>query len=244
MKILAIGNSFSEDATRYLYKIAKSAGVDLHVVNLYIGGCSLERHALNLKEDAAAYSKFVNVEYTGEAVSIKETLVSEKWDAVTVQQVSQLSGIIDSYEPYATELLSVVKKYAPNAKIYFHQTWAYELDSTHPGFVNYNNSQSKMTEKIFEASEMFCKKNDLPMIMSGRVIDALRHTPEFDYANGGISLCRDGYHMSLDYGRYAAGAAWFKTLTGHSITESLFAPDGTEEAKINIIKTTVDSVCK
>lgn len=45
MKILAIGNSFSQDATRYLQDIAASAGENLFVRNLYIGGCSLEMHA-------------------------------------------------------------------------------------------------------------------------------------------------------------------------------------------------------
>lgn len=43
MNILAIGNSFSQDATRYLHQIAAADGVPLHVANLYIGGCSLER---------------------------------------------------------------------------------------------------------------------------------------------------------------------------------------------------------
>ena len=41
MKVLAIGNSFSQDATRYLHQIAKANQFDLKVVNLYIGGCSL-----------------------------------------------------------------------------------------------------------------------------------------------------------------------------------------------------------
>ena len=43
-KILAIGNSFSEDATYYLHQILEHSGIENQVVNLYIGGCSLERH--------------------------------------------------------------------------------------------------------------------------------------------------------------------------------------------------------
>ena len=38
MKILAIGNSFSRDATAYLHQLLNSCGVDNRVVNLYIGG--------------------------------------------------------------------------------------------------------------------------------------------------------------------------------------------------------------
>ena len=36
MNILSIGNSFSQDATRYLQNIAESAGESLYVRNLYI----------------------------------------------------------------------------------------------------------------------------------------------------------------------------------------------------------------
>ena len=54
-KILAIGNSFSEDATYYLHQLTKAARISTRVVNLYIGGCSLERHWQNMESGEAAY---------------------------------------------------------------------------------------------------------------------------------------------------------------------------------------------
>ena len=54
MKILSIGNSFSEDAQRYLHQIANANGDDIFCANLYIGGCSLERH----------YNNIINVYYS------------------------------------------------------------------------------------------------------------------------------------------------------------------------------------
>lgn len=45
VRILAVGNSFSEDAIEQnLHEIAQAAGVTTVVGNLFIGGCSLERH--------------------------------------------------------------------------------------------------------------------------------------------------------------------------------------------------------
>ena len=38
--------------------------------------------------------------------------------------------------------------------------------------------------------------------------------PEFDYVHGGMSLNRDGFHLTYDYGRYAAGLTWYAFLTG------------------------------
>ena len=55
MNILAIGNSFSEDATRYLHNIARADGERINVVNLYIGGCTLDRHYRNMLSGARAY---------------------------------------------------------------------------------------------------------------------------------------------------------------------------------------------
>ena len=56
------------------------------------------------------------------------------------------------------------------------------------------------------------------MIHSGTVIQRLRETvPAFDVANGGESLCRDSFHMSETYGRYAVALCWLATLTGKRV---------------------------
>ena len=47
VKILSIGNSFSQDSVYYLYDIAESAGVNVVIGNLYFSGSSLQRHEMN-----------------------------------------------------------------------------------------------------------------------------------------------------------------------------------------------------
>ena len=50
LRLLAIGNSFSEDAVENnLWELLDAAGIPAVVANMFIGGCSLERHAQNLK---------------------------------------------------------------------------------------------------------------------------------------------------------------------------------------------------
>ena len=214
MKILSIGNSFSQDAHNFLHKLAKANGAELTTANLYIGGCSLETHHKNVVENNAYYDFELNGGSPERKISIKEALELDRWDIITLQQVSQLSGIFDSYEPYLTSLASMGRKAQPNAKIYFHQTWAYEIDSTHGGFTNYNNNQTEMYRRIIETSEIAAKTINAEIIPSGKVIQTLREdVPLFDYKNGGLSLCRDGFHLSLNYGRYAVAATWLRTLT-------------------------------
>ena len=65
MKILSIGNSFSQDAQRYLHRLAKQDGTELKTVNLFIGGCSLQKHYLNMLDDNADYDFEFNGEKTG-----------------------------------------------------------------------------------------------------------------------------------------------------------------------------------
>ena len=74
MKILSIGNSFSQDAQRYLHRLAKNEGVDMKTVNLYIGGCPLRSHYLNILDDTVAYEFQFNGQPTGLKVSIRQAL--------------------------------------------------------------------------------------------------------------------------------------------------------------------------
>ena len=99
-----------------------------------------------------------------------------------------------------------------------------------------------MYECIVQTTEKAARSIDADLIPSGQVIQYLReNVKEFDYANGGLSLDRDGHHLSLDYGRYAAGATWFATLFG----EKLFIKElqDFDPVLIGKINTAVNLVC-
>ena len=58
IKILAIGNSFSQDAIETnLLELAQAENIKVVIGNLYIGGASLDLHWNNAKDDKAAYRK-------------------------------------------------------------------------------------------------------------------------------------------------------------------------------------------
>jgi hypothetical protein len=236
-KVLAIGNSFSQDATKYLKDIADSGNMKVKVVNLFIGGCSLETHAYNLANNLAYYSYELNSAPAKRMVSIPEALMEEKWDVVTIQQASHFSGKPETYEPYGSQLLDCIKTLAPQAKVYFHMTWAYEHDSTHGAFPNYDCSQSKMYQCICDTVDAFSATHQIPVIPAGKLIQNLRQTPEFDYANGGLSLCRDGAHLSLNYGRFALAALWLRKLAGITVKAEAF-----EDFDPNLVQKILDVV--
>lgn len=224
MKILSIGNSFSQDAQRYLHQILAEGGVEAHVCNLYIGGCSLERHWHNVEDDAAEYLLEINGESTGEYVSIDQMLAEGGWDVITLQQASHYSGLPESYHPYIEQLAAYVRAHAPGARLMMHQTWAYEIDSAHQEFPRYGCDQARMYDCLRAAYADAAAANGMELIPCGDAIQALRGKAPFNYAEGGMSLCRDGYHMSMIYGRYLLGAVWSGVLAGIKLSGNSYLP--------------------
>ena len=216
MNILAIGNSFSTDAMRYLHEIAMADGEKITTVNLYIGGCPLDLHEENIKNDARAYSIEYNGETTGFSVSIKEALLSREWDVVTLQQVSTRSPDYKTYTPHIFSVANYVRELAPNAKILIHQTWAYEDGSERLCDELGYKTSGEMFADIEQSYNMACKDvNAVGIIRCGEVFHKLveqKVTP----------VHRDTFHASFGAGRYALGLCWYKSLTGKSVANNKF----------------------
>ena len=158
-KILVIGNSFGEDATHFLHDLALTRGINTKVVNLYIGGCSLERHWRNIENEAKDYEYQLNGRATGNKVSIQDALAEEKWDYIVTQQSSHDSGWLDTYEPFMGWIAEYIKKEAPWAKFMLQETWAYEVDSKHDCFARYHRDQDEMYQKLYEAYHLAADRN-------------------------------------------------------------------------------------
>lgn len=210
LKILAVGNSFSQDATA----LAELLSEELFVRNLFIGGCSLERHCEEIESGSADYSYQQNGEQCVlGGKSLEWALTAENWDVITVQQVSQLSGKKDTYYPWLTRLMDFIGAHT-DAKIVFHETWAYEDGCNHPGFANYHNDREEMEKEIASVCAEICKREKLDAVHTGEFIAALRKYDFFNVKKGGISLSRDGFHLNLSHGRLAAAGVWVKFFTG------------------------------
>ena len=212
MKILSIGNSFSDDAQRYLREIAKSEGVDIETLNLCIGGCHLKTHAENVKSGDKAYFFHYNGDVEREdKISLQEGIAMRDWDVVTVQQVSTHSFIEDSYYPYIYEVVDYVREKLPNAKIYIHQTWAYEHGCPRSFEITDGKGAEFMLEGIRKAYKRAKEEIKAEAIIpSGELMELL-------YLNGASKIYRDSYHASMGLGRYAVGLLWFKLFMGKSV---------------------------
>ena len=231
ISILSIGNSFSQDAHKYLHYIAKSEGVDIQTCNLYIGGCPLERHFRNMMGDKAEYDFEVNSNHTGIKISIGDALLLKKWDYITIQQASNFSFDYESYVPYITELADYIRVMCPKAKLLIHQTWAYETGSDrikNVGFETYGEMFENIKESYAKAAEEINADGTIPC---GEVLFAAQK-------NGMEKVHRDTFHAGLGAGRFMLGLTWYKYLTGNGIDDIKYnyfdVPVTEEEYKISI----------
>lgn len=231
IRILSIGNSYSQDAQKWLHQICASVGEEVEAVNLYIGGCSLERHWNEYEHAPDGYRLEINGEPIRQ-VTLREGLAMGPWDIITLQQASIHSGKPQSYLPWLPRLAQVVRQAWPEAKLYIHETWAYEHGRDCDWFrSNYGANQRNMYDRLHDAYEMASRLVDAPVIPVGTVIQYLReHCPEFDVNRGGISLnAPDRTHLSATYGRYAAALTWCGYLLGRDVRQVTFKPFHEEE---------------
>jgi hypothetical protein len=178
------------------------------------------------------------------------------WDFVTIQQASPKSFDASSYEPYASEVIAAVRKFAPRAEIVIHQTWAWREDDArfqkNDGF-----TQRKMYDDLRAAYQELSARYGLRILPSGDAMQTARGTPrwqyrpdpDFDFKNppegrvpeqkGSLNVgWRWGKNkagkqvFSLDTihcntaGRYLTGCVFFEGFYGVDCAAVTFAPDG------------------
>jgi hypothetical protein len=126
VRLLTVGNSFSRNATRHLEGLVEAGGHELIHRPIVVGGASLELHADKAQRHEQDADDPAGLYANGR--SLKHELQSERWDFVTIQQASIRSHDVETYRPYARQLFDTIRKYAPQAEVVMHQTWAYRCD--------------------------------------------------------------------------------------------------------------------
>src|SRR5262249_5462161 len=86
VRLLTVGNSFSQNATKHLDKIVEADGNTLVHHRCVIGGSGPDQHlakaAIHEKDSADKAGFYLS------GKSLKEELGAEKWDIITIQQAS------------------------------------------------------------------------------------------------------------------------------------------------------------
>ena len=221
LKILAIGNSFTEDGTEYLSTILNNAGIptDKLIVCRYIlGGSSLKTWSELADNNGTAktYVMFGSekpYEYH-QSYNIQDVMEYD-WDIVVLQQLSGSYYDLTTYEPYLTNLMSYVRRHVKGyPRLAWQMTWSRSSsagDGDIYGLTGWENNAT--ATKYLMENYVF----DI-LIPSGTAMQNMRQTAECDSAE----FTRDGQHAGYGVGRYLVAMTWYASLIAPYFNKNIY----------------------
>jgi len=257
LRLFLIGNSFSQNATRYLPQLAAEGKHPLKIGRAELGGCSLQRHW----EIAEAAEKNPD-DPKGKAYggkSLRQLLSAGTWDVVTIQQNSMNSGDVTTYSPYAKKLFDLIKSIQPKARILIHQTWAYRSDSkqfTQIADKQFAASAKEMWEKSRAAYHTIADQLGIELIPVGDAFWKISSDPKtvyksdttFNFDNPQYpTLPNQTYSLHAGYrfdnskklafdsnhaneaGCFLGGLVWYAVLFNEPVSKLKFRPGNVDE---------------
>ena len=278
LKVLAIGNSFSLSVTRNLpFIVNHQKKHKLLLTSAYIGGCSLERHSNNLRK-AEKNPKFrpysITVWDSEKAIpgytvkpvkgNVNELLKKNQYDVITIQQASGFSWKFGTYEPYASELISYIRKYQKNAEIVIQQTWSYRCDDKR--LEKWNITPADMYKNLRAAYQKLAEKYQFRVIPTGDAVECFRaatpkkfvqdppgkvykepELPDFSGDVVGSSrwrtnvktkqryLSTDPFHLNY-LGEYMQAALWYAFLFNEDASQITYRPENIPADTAGLLK--------
>lgn len=177
LRVLTIGNSFTDSLGLYWQQVVESAGCWLQFERANHGGCELHRHWGYVEsEERDAECRM----YHQGRFKLRELLAQKPWDIVTLQQASHASWREETYQPFATNLLNYVRTHAPGAEVVIQQTWAYRADD--PRLADggeWGIGQTEMYERFTRAYGRLSRElGGLRVIPSGYAVQLTRRYGE------------------------------------------------------------------
>ena len=185
--ILMIGNSFCYYYVEELCGIASADGYELTVANLYKSGAKAYEHLDSLKNDTRIATFFVTNSKerrqiakltTKETLEYAEKKLKGEWDVITLQGSSGSYSLIGDMENAMTsdqtqvkELYDYIKANYPNATLYWHQTWSYEIGYGKDRSEEYQMNDAEHRASMYNINKALAYKiaeeNDVRLVPSG-----------------------------------------------------------------------------
>lgn len=236
--VLMIGSSFCYYYVEELVQLAKAAGVEMRVCNVYYSGGALDQHYTWWLAEESNYQFYESTMQPDGTVSRVKTdpaslelsLMQGDWDVISLQQSSsrlRRSGTPEAHfkdtQVYHETLIPYLLEQFPDARFVWHQTWAVQIGYLSAGgyaMTSYEQQQSD-TAKMQTFSEMICEEYNIDRVPTGiawmNVRDGL-YGDVFDNLcarlskNNGVG---DYYHDGdVGGGQYLNACVWFETITG------------------------------
>ena len=208
LKVLLIGNSYSQNLTNRLGTLLEHSGIDqskLNVSYVMIGGATLETW-WNSYSAGSSYSLTrqagtITMPITSGSLA---NLLSQDWDIIVLQQYNTSSNY-STYNPYLTNLMKAIRTNCSNSRlsIVANIVWSWAE--------SYSRSSAELHwSGIIEATKQMVIKDGIDVLIpSGTAIQNARDT---SLGLIGNELTRDGIHLIPGIGEYIAACAFFQSI--------------------------------
>ena len=245
INILMVGNSFCYYYVEELYGIAKAAGIDMRVCNVYYSGCSMEKHYNWWVSNISNYDFFVTDENGRNKTvgcSLEYCFQQGNWDVISFQgfngigfngDESTVQAAIEKGKIHRDALIGRARELFPKAEIYWHQTWAHEV-----GYISTSGTSKmesrEMQENYHRWTKEFtlriCEEQGIKRIPSGDAWQLVRYDPlindtlcmRLNVNNGAGDHYHDG---DIGGAQYLNACVWFEVLTGQSCIGNTWRPE-------------------
>ncbi len=267
VSILAIGNSFTRNATAHLPAIAEASPHTLTLGLAAIGGGPLNRHWKAVQAHEADPNDRAGRIYGNR--SLKQLLKTREWDFVTIQQRSYVSTDAETYRPFAANLAAYIREHAPTAELLIHQTWSYRADDPRfKGKDSQDNMYRQLTDAYLTIAGEIGVKRLIPVGLAFRT--ARRHPEwrfvfpdaDFDFKNAvppklprqdhslnvgwrwnGSKLRLDGHHANAA-GQFLGAAVWFEFFFDDDVRENAYVPEQLDAKDARFLREIAHQVAK
>ena len=220
LKVLDIGNSFTNDATDFLPLIVEASGSDVSNICLYkairSSGSFKSWYDVYCDKDTA-YTYRIEKVFGGLSANVstgrgakgdgslfRKLLTDEQWDIIIIQPYYGL-GNGTSREGYLNKFISVIKEHQPNAVIGFyivHSLWDHHKS-------NKEGSSYERWKLVCSSTKSLQEEYGINFIIPyGTAIENLRSSS----LNNEYDLTRDGLHLAYGLGRYTAACCYYESL--------------------------------
>ena len=264
LRVLMIGNSFSISCMRHMPNVAKSLGLKLDITSMYIGGCSLQRHANNIVSSELDFRPYrisrnwCGKDYFRECIdntdkslygsgfenltksNIPQMLKAGDWDVVTIQQASGSSWRPETYRPCGDLVVDTIRRLAPGAEIVLQETWSYADGESR--LENWGISQDEMYEKLHGAYRDFAAVYGFRRIPMGTAVQEWRKRLPVKGADGDV-IGKDRFHLS-DEGEYFQALLWTGYLFNVDVMPCAYRPEWIAPERAELMKRIVNDLVR
>ena len=239
LKVLFIGNSFTQDAVWHLPDILKNIGFRrVKMIDCYIGGHLISEYEAEFDTGTAnnAYTATPeNMAWDNKKnMTLKQICESEQWDVITLQEHTGNHCAWDWTDESRATMQSLINKIkatqSKTPKMYYLMSQSYYDFAKMSGQSAYwtFTTQEEMYETCVAYAQHAVSECGFDgVIPSGTCIQNIRTS----WANSPMDMTRDGYHMDYGLARYSAACLVYnitmKPFLGLSLGETYTYPGST-----------------